>query len=74
MKSIQIKVKANARTSALEENADGPWKVQIKSPPVDGRANQELISLLAGHFDCPKSAVSIKSGKSSRIKWVQINI
>lgn len=74
MKSIQVKVKPNARTSTLEEMADGPWKAQIKSPPVDGRANQELISLLADYFDCPKSAISIKSGRSSRIKLVQINI
>jgi uncharacterized protein (TIGR00251 family) len=74
MKSIQVKVKPNARASSLEESATGPWLAQIKSQPVDGKANRELISLLSDHFNCPKSAISIKSGKSSRIKLVQISI
>lgn len=74
MKTLRIKVKPNAKVSSLQENATGPWLVQIKSPPVDGKANQELISLLSRHFGCPKSAVCIKSGKVSRLKLVQINL
>lgn len=74
MRKIQIKVKPNSRKSALEESSSGPWIAQIKSPPVDGKANQELISLLSGHLGCPKSAILIKSGKSSRIKLVQISV
>lgn len=74
MKSIQVRVKPNARISVLQESAEGPWLARIKSPPVDGKANQELISLLAKHFGCPKSAVSIKSGMASKLKLVQINL
>lgn len=74
MKRIQVKVKPQSRNSSLETNSDGPWLAQLKSPPVDGKANQELIALLADHFDCPKSAISIKSGKSSRMKLVQIAV
>jgi uncharacterized protein len=69
---IQVKVKPNSRASLLEEKDDGTWLAQIKSPPVDGKANAELITLLAKHFKCPKSNVSIKSGASTRIKLVQI--
>lgn len=57
----------------LEEKEDGTWLAQIKSPPVDGRANEELIALVAKHFGCRKSAVSIKAGASGRLKLVQIN-
>ena len=71
-KVIQIKVKPNSRTSLLEQNEDGTWLAQIKSPPVDGKANDELIGLVAKHFGCRKSEVSIKSGGSSRIKLIQI--
>lgn len=72
MKTIQIKVKPNSRVSTIEEVDNGPWLAQLKSPPVDGKANKELIALIAGHFGCPKSAVSIKSGASGRTKLVRI--
>jgi uncharacterized protein (TIGR00251 family) len=72
MKIIQVKVKPNARVSALEEVASGPWLAQLKSPPVDGKANKELVTLIAQYFGCPRSAVSIKSGASGRMKLVMI--
>lgn len=71
-KVIQIKVKPNSRASLLEQNEDGTWLAQIKSPPVDGKANEELIGLVAKQFGCRKAEVSIKSGGSSRIKLIQI--
>jgi uncharacterized protein len=69
---IQVKVKPNARVSALTQVDGGTWLAQLKSPPVDGKANQELIALVASHFQCRKSAVSIKGGASGRLKWVRI--
>ena len=72
MKVIQIKVKPNSRVSLLEQRDDGMWLAQIKSPPVDGKANEELIRLVAKHFRCSKSDVSIKSGGSGRLKLVAI--
>jgi len=69
---IQIKVKPNSRASRLEQHEDGTWRAQLKSPPVDGKANEELIALVAKHFKRPKSEVSIKSGASTRLKLVQI--
>ncbi len=72
-KIIQVKVKPNARVSSLDEPADGgPWRARLKSPPVDGKANKELIALVAERFGCRKSAVSIKSGAGGRMKLVQI--
>jgi len=72
MKTLQIKVKPNARVCELIEAGDGTWQARLKSPPVDGRANAELIVLVAEHFGVPKSAVSIKSGASGRMKFVRI--
>lgn len=72
MGTIRVKVKPNARIRALEELSDGTWLAQIKSPPVDGKANEELLALVAEHFGCRKSQVSIKSGASGRMKLVQI--
>jgi uncharacterized protein (TIGR00251 family) len=70
---LTIKVKPNSRASSLKQNDDGTWLAQIKSPPVDGKANEELIALVAKHFKCRKSEVSIKSGGSSRTKLLQIS-
>ena len=72
MRTIQVKVKPNARVSVLEEGEDGVWQAQLKSPPVDGKANRELVELIAEHFGCAKSAVSIKRGASGRMKLVKI--
>lgn len=69
---IQVKVKPNSRASQLEQNEDGTWLAQLKSLPIDGKANKELIALIAKHFKCRKAAVSIKSGASGRMKLVRI--
>ena len=69
---LQVKVKPNARVSSLAKSEAGGWLAQIKAPPVDGKANQELIALVAQYFGCPKSAVSIRSGASGRLKLVQV--
>ena len=71
MKTLQVKVKPNARSSSLDE-ADGVWLAQLKSPPVDGKANAELIALIAEKFGCRKAQVTIKAGAGGRMKLVRI--
>ena len=72
MKTLRVKVKPNARESALEEQGDGTWVARVKAPPVDGKANAELVRLIAEHLGVPRSAVEIKSGASGRMKVVQV--
>jgi uncharacterized protein YggU (UPF0235/DUF167 family) len=67
---LQVKVKPRSRTSGLELLPDGTWIARLKSPPVDGKANAELVTLVAARFRCPKSSVSIRSGASGRLKIV----
>jgi len=69
---LRVKVKPNARTSELVQAADGTWLARLKSPPVDGRANEELVALVARQFKCPKGSVSIKAGASGRTKLVEV--
>lgn len=71
---IQVKVKPSARASTFAQADDGSWLAQLKSPPVDGKANEELVALIAAHFGCRKSAVTIKSGASGRMKLVKIDV
>ena len=72
MPVIQIKVKLHARVSSLQRLDDGTYLAQIKAPPVDGQANAELLALVAREFGCAKSALSIKLGGASRLKWVVV--
>ena len=69
---IEVKVRPGSRESALRQDASGAWSAELRSPPADGKANAELIGLVAKRFGCPKAAVSIKRGASSRLKLLQI--
>jgi uncharacterized protein len=69
---IQVKVTARARESSLTQMPDGTWVAKLKSPPVDGKANAELVALIAQQFNCAKGAVSIKAGASGRKKLVTV--
>lgn len=69
---IQVRVKPGARQSVLSQAEDGTWLAHVKSPPIEGKANDELVALVARHFGCRRSAVSIRSGASGRTKLVRI--
>ncbi|HXG73838.1 MAG TPA: DUF167 domain-containing protein [Candidatus Nitrosotenuis sp.] len=47
--------------------------IGIKSKPVQGAANKEIIKKLAKHFGVSSSCVSIKAGSRSKIKMVEIS-
>jgi uncharacterized protein (TIGR00251 family) len=69
---LRVKVKPNARTSSLEQQPDGTWIARLKSPPVDGRANEELVALVAARFRCSKADVVIKAGAGGRTKILRV--
>jgi uncharacterized protein (TIGR00251 family) len=69
----KVKVKPNSKQQKIIEQEDGSLIIHLKSPPVDGKANEELIKLLAEKFNVPKSYIRIKSGLSSRQKLVEID-
>lgn len=71
---LRVTVKPNSKKQKIEEVADGSLIVRLKSPPVDGKANQELIGLLAEKFNVAKSKIQIKSGLSSRKKVLLIDL
>jgi len=71
---MRVKVKPGSRESALEQAGDGTWIARLKSPPVEGRANAELIALVARRFGRPKAAVTIKGGASGRTKLLKIEL
>ena len=69
---LSVKVKPRSRVSELVRASDGTWVARIQAPPVDGKANAELVALVARHFGCARAAVTIKSGAAGRMKLVKI--
>jgi uncharacterized protein len=69
----QVEIKPNAKTQQLVTESDGSLTAYLKSSPVDGKANKELIQVLAEFFDVSKSDISIKQGLSSRMKLIEIH-
>ncbi|NOZ68527.1 MAG: YggU family protein [Deferribacteres bacterium] len=69
-----IKVKVEPRSS--RPGIAGPYgdalKVRLSSPPVEGKANKELIEILSREFGIHKKDVEIVSGHSSRNKLVKL--
>lgn len=69
---ITVRAKPRSTVSSLEADASGIWIARLRSSPVDGKANAELIGLVAKHFGCPKSSVTVVSGATARLKLVRV--
>lgn len=48
-------------------------KIRLNAPPVDGKANSQLIAFLSKAFAVPKHAIQIESGQLSRQKRLRIS-
>jgi len=65
---IQIYVQPNASKNEFCAVHGDTIKVRITAPPVDGKANQQLIQFLSKSFKVSKSQVQLLSGETSRQK------
>jgi hypothetical protein len=73
MKKLSVKVKPNSKQQKIEVGDDGGLTIRLQSPPVEGKANAELIQLLAKTYGVRKSQVHIKSGVTAKIKQIEID-
>lgn len=69
---ISVKVKPNARKNEVKVIGENTYQVSVSVPPVDGKANEKLIEVLAEYFHKPKREIEIRSGHSSKMKIVDI--
>lgn len=52
---------------------EGVLRVRVTAPPIDGRANEAVVRLLAGALGLPSSRVAVVAGVAGRLKLVQID-
>jgi uncharacterized protein (TIGR00251 family) len=60
---------------SIEPGRFGPecvLKARVAAPPEDGKANAALIALLAREWRLPKSALTLDSGATQRLKRIHI--
>ena len=69
---LSVSVKPNSRTEGVEKADDGSLTVRVNAPPVEGRANQRVIELLAEHLKIPKSRLRIAMGGRGKRKVVEV--
>jgi uncharacterized protein (TIGR00251 family) len=47
-------------------------RVRLRAPPVDGRANEALLRLLASRLDVSPSSIELVSGATARVKRLRV--
>jgi uncharacterized protein (TIGR00251 family) len=72
MARITVKVHPRARRSGLAGRFGDAYKLDLASPPVDGKANDECIRFFAELTGVPRGQVRIVMGHTSRTKVVEI--
>ncbi|PIW35632.1 MAG: hypothetical protein COW26_03410 [Nitrosopumilales archaeon CG15_BIG_FIL_POST_REV_8_21_14_020_33_23] len=65
----KVNVEFNKEFLSVEENQ---ITIGIKTKPIKGEANKEIIKRLAKHFKISTSRIQIKSGHKSKQKIIQI--
>jgi len=65
----EVNVEFNKEFLNIKENK---ITIGIKSKPINGEANKEIIKKIAKHFGISTSLVQIKSGHKSKQKIIQI--
>jgi uncharacterized protein (TIGR00251 family) len=69
---ISVRVKPNAHKNEVQRLEENRFLVSVTAPPVEGKANEKAIELLAEYFHVPKGRVNILKGARSKEKIVEI--
>ncbi len=70
---IFIKVKTKAKEKKIEKIDENHFIVKVKELPEKGKANQEVIKIIAQYFKVSLSQVAIISGLKSKNKTIYVN-
>ena len=70
---IVVRVQPNAGRSEVLGFKNGCLRIKIAAPPVKGKANRELLSLLSDVLKINKSNIAIKKGTTGKTKVIGIS-
>jgi uncharacterized protein len=69
---LALHVQPGARRTEVAGRHGDALKIRLAAPPVDGKANAELLRFLSAAFDVPLRNVTLVRGESSRQKIVRV--
>ena len=69
---IFVAVKTGAKKESIEKIAEGVFRVEVRARPVQGKANQAIIKVLAKYFGVAQSRVVIIKGQKAKGKTIEI--
>lgn len=69
---ITVRVKPNARKNEIKQIDATNFFMSVTAPPVEGKANEKLIEVLADYFGRPKRSITILRGIGGKMKIVEI--
>lgn len=70
---LAVQVAPNAKKSEVMAVLEDAIKIRLQAPPLDGRANEELIRFLAHSLGLPKSAIRLTHGQTNKRKLLEIS-
>jgi uncharacterized protein (TIGR00251 family) len=70
---LMIQAKPNSKKPGIEKISETEWIVRLKSPPIDGKANMELVERISGELKISKSKIEILKGETGKRKKIQIH-
>ena len=70
---LSVKVQPRASKNEIVGRLGDELKIKVTAPPVDAAANDALEQLLAQRLGCPRGAVKIVRGHTSRHKTLRIH-
>ena len=65
---LRVKVHPQARRNAVGAYVNGVLQVHVTAAPEKGKANENVIALLAGWLELSKGALELKRGAAARTK------
>jgi len=71
--TLAIKLQPRASANEIGEALGAELRIKVTAPPVDAAANEALLRLLAERLDCPRSAVQLVRGHTSRHKIIKLS-
>ena len=67
-----VRVRTNARKNEIRQEGANAFSISVTAPPVDGKANEKVIELIAEFLGARKSSVTIVRGLTSKKKVVEV--
>ena len=69
---LRVRVVPGARTTQVVGRLGDAWKLRVHAAPERGRANDEVVALLAETLGLPRADVRVVAGHTTRDKVVEL--